>query len=264
MEISIQKAFARHLIPGMLLYLLGIWWYGHLVHIFLIQKNENGNQMDDFYWRASSYYTYAESISKVLFGSVIAIYELAICRFSLNLDYEESLGGSLTNFDHLLICLAFVVCGCVELLEQKKVIPTLVNLPRLTCTVTFLLAAVNFYFHPSPVGLPQTLYQQISYLAVLTSLATVLEGVFPCAINLTLLRDFFCSLAGTWMMQVGYIICSESTADKYSDSERYQDFTWFLLSIHAMVVLLSYIGIYALADRCFYLGHHYAKVAFED
>jgi len=263
MEEPFTKAFARHLIPGMLFYLLGLWWYGHFLNIFLVHKNANKER--EFHWRALSYYTFVESAVKIVIAAVMALLELSMCRFSLNLDDPEHKGGSLTNFEHFAMYLAFIVSGCVEMLEQMDYLPPRLNFPRLAYTIAFMVLGVNFYFHPNPPGLSRTLHHQIAYVAFLTAFTTVLEGVFPRSISLTLLRAFFCSLAGTWVMQVGYVLFADSAQGKYDDTERCQDFMWFLISIHSLLHVLAFIGIYVLADRYHRArGHRYNKVAFEE
>jgi hypothetical protein len=207
--------FIGHLIPGLVLVALALWWISEQFF-----KGPSGKK---------------DALERTLIIPIIKLVALPIAIFVEIPGSDWYPMDWVMGWHHITIYIAFALSGVVDILEKKDVMST--RATYFAFAGANLIGLIIFAGHGTGPGVEGTCHSIIVYLFFLISFFAILEGIKP-NIDLKWYRIGAVLGLGLWMCISAFLIFKTgwNLHDHVKEAHVWLHFSWMLLALSTFTV----------------------------
>lgn len=238
----------RHIIPGVGLILLGLIWFVQFLYYFGMVKMKKIPPSAELYQ---------------------AFYLFLISGIGLMLELDRTNGmfqlvitnRNVRNFQHSIMYATFLMTGIVQFLERRPILAQFMwrpySLSKISFFISFFGTAIQFFGHPNPAGLEQTMHRQVAFAFALTGFTFFCDEL-P---SIVFLRCLLCCTTGFWVTFTGQFLFKFQVTDTLEmESVSYllflSAYMFFFLFQLLAISLFSYCIDYKIPQKLFGIRIH--------
>ncbi len=213
--------FIGHLIPGLALIAIGLWWVSEMYFKGPYGKND--------------------SIERSLVFPILKILLLPVALFLEMPSDDWYLMDWAMGWHHITIYMAFALSGIVDLLARKDILSS--RATYFAFAGANLIGVLLFYGHGTGPGVEGTCHSIIVFLFFVISLFTLIEFMKP-EWNFAWYRIGALLGLGVWMCISAFLIFKMGwdLHDHVREAFVWLNFSWMILGVATLTVALSIIA----------------------